>query len=814
MGRMLEAFSYDLRHAVRQLAGAPALTLVASGSIAVGIAVAVGAFSLINSVLWKPLPVPDADDIVHVYTRIYPREFASGIFFGSWTYPNYENFARSGVFSGLAAQSAHRGLSVAPQQGPVSREYLRFISRSYFSVLGLPLLVGHAPADDQPEIVVSHRYWISHLGGDAAVLGQVLRIEGVDAMVVAVAPEKFRGVGRPIAGWASVSLWPTLSGDSEILTEAGARGNLSAELFSLVGRLAEGQTFASAQERLNTLVAGMFEAEPDSWLDRGGGRRTVLLLTHRQSIAPPGQRGELVASVTLTTALVTLLLVLVCTNVAGLLIARALARRREVSVRLALGASRRRILLQMLTESLLLALVGGALGMLALQVLVRLSSGLVFLQPFDLDPDGRVVLTALLLCAVCALLFGAAPALHAMRTDLRSGLGAPMATGERSRMRGLLIASQVAASFLLIFLGVSAARTVRSELGRDLAVSLDGVFAGEIRTPRAVAVDQERRDLFVTELLDLVSGTPGVRAATTSYATPFGWLLPTQIVLSDGTQGQVRWNAVGTGYFEALGIRSASGRVFDAIDRKGSQSVVVVNEAFIRAFPQTGLGTSLEVESSDTRWVIVGIIPDALLTLEHGPARPLVYLPATQLSIPAGSTLIVAVARGAAGSLASELRPRIRERFPEVAAPDLRPLHDLLAAELSPQRITSRVALGVGVIELVLAAAGLYGLCLVALMGKRREVGIRLALGATPYKAGWAVVRSGLLYASMGAGLGLMMGAPTMTVATYALPGLGATDLVALVVTSAVVTAAALLAAWVPARHAARVQPGAALRED
>lgn len=796
------AIVHDVRYAVRQLVHAPLIALVSAASMAVGITVATGAFSILNAVAFRPLPVDDPEGVHHVFIH------AGDSYVRTPSYEHFEAFDESGAFSGLAAATRGEPLSLAVSAGAPSEENLSFISPDYFAVLRLPMAMGRPAAAGESAIVLSHTFWRTRMGSDPNALGLALRANGVVLTVVGIAPQGFVGTSfdRPLAGWASLDLRETVTGRED------------APDVQIVGRLAEGAPAAATTARLDALARALAPVEPEVWQPRGGRVWQFAVLTHRTSLAPPGERDELIAGVAVGGTLAVLLILLVCTNVASLLLARALARSHEIALRTALGATRARLVGQMLTESLLLALIGTAVGLLVLSrglALVRKVPDFGFL---DLRMDLRVASVAGALALVSALLCGLAPALHALRTDLRSGMRGAGDGGGRARLRSALIGAQVAVSCLLLLVATSTARGVVEGLRVEPAFAVDGLLG--LRVGRSWASDDSAAyQATLAELRRVVTSTPGVTAAGVAGRIPFGQAFSGYRVRV-GTSVSTGWiepNPVDGAYFTAVGLPVLEGRVFgDEADT--GPPVAVVNRHFRESFPEVGVGAVIEV--SDGTFEIVGVVENAPYWSDPDDLAPLVYMPlahdplGTSGGVVAPGSMAVRVAAGAEGAVAAELRRRLRERFPDIAPPTVLPLREILAAESSDARVASRVVLGMGAVELILATAGLYGLLLFALGSRTRELGVRMALGATATDASWSVVRRGLTPGMIGGGVGLVLGVPAVKIASLVMPWVRTTDPVPFLAAAAAIALACTVASARPALRAARVQPSVALRQE
>jgi predicted permease len=600
---------------------------------------------------------------------------------------------------------------------------------------------------------------------------------------------------------------PALTGLTDILTDRRHRR------FHLVGRLADGQTVTETSARLASLASLLAEQFPEAWRDMNGETRALTVLDHRDSLAPPGAREELVLGIVVTSTLVLLIILLACTNVAGLLLGRAVARQHEVAVRLTLGATRRRLGAQLLTESLLLGLAGGTLGMLAVKWVTDFARTFPLLDGFDLRPDWRVLQVAFALSLLCPLLFGLAPMLQSIRLDVQAGLRGRANTVQRNRLRGVLIAAQVTVSCVFIQLALHAARGVRNHMNADPGIALDNLLVVQLEL-RGLARDSARVNAYIEQVREGVAAVPGVRNVATTHLLPFGNV--TTYVRANRPDGEplpIEENEVSENFFETVALQPIEGRVTDARDRASSRKVAVVNREFARAWGAPVVGRTIEFERLGS-YEIVGVVDNVQYHQNRESHRPLVYFVADAPRPFLPPALLIRIQPGAEGSIAAALLPSLREQFPDVVAPSVETMRGYLAKQTQPQQISARAALGIGAAELAMATIGLYGLLLFAVSARTREMGVRLALGATASHASWAVLRSGLTYAGAGAILGLMLGVPSALLLGQAILGERAEDPVPVIAAIASVTVASLLAALVPAVRARRTEPAVALRHE
>jgi predicted permease len=801
-----DALRQDVSYGWRQLRRSPLFTLIASFSVAIGVIVAVSAFSVINAVWFKQLPVPDSDGLQRVFTSDHDGRDRP---YGSNSFRDFEDFQRSDAFSALAA-SAARPLAVAVGGEPATEQWADFVSPNYFSVLGLRLERGTSfRAGESLEIVITHPYWQRTFGGDPGVIGRTIRMNSIPLTIVGVAPESFRGVllGPPVIGWVPVAAMPMLTHDSDVLTRRGSRG------FTVFGRFRAGETSERAAQQLNALASVLAEQDPDSWLDENKQTRLVTILSNRESYLPPQGRAVFTIALAASILLVAFVVLLACTNVAALMLGRAAGRESEIAVRLTLGATRGRLIRQLLTESLLISAIGGTLSFFGLLWTLSLVRRQPLTDVVDLSLDWRVVAVVVGTSVLCALTFGLAPVLHSLRVDLRSRFGG-MATRQRNRMRGALIALQVAIASVLILLASSAVRGVRSYVASDPGVDLDGLVSLQIDT-RLFGDDTAKKSLYLTQVRELITTLPAVRSAASTTLVPLGDSNTGAYLEIPGNERTVvEVNTVGTDFFATVGVSPVRGRTFRSTDRPGTPSVAVVNPAFLQRYGDAMLGRTVKIDEQ-AGIEIVGLVPEIHYHDPRTPARPLIYLLAEQL--PWGSsrkTFLLRVAPGNERAIATEIRQQIRQRYPDIVIPWIETMRDHTARQTAPHRMAGQVALAVGGVELALASIGLYGLLVFALLARRREIGVRLALGASAREASWAVMRDGVRYAGFGTAVGLVLAIPAVMVVQQAVPGARMSDPTPFIVAMASVFGAVALAVWLPARKAGRVEPAIALRAD
>jgi predicted permease len=826
----MHGLGMDARLAARRLRTSPGFTLAAVLSLGLGIGATTTLASLVQSVLLRPLPVADPERVVAVYTSDF-----SGPAYGGSSYPDYLDYRASGVFDGLVAyQTAPLGLAA---EGVSARVWAEFVTGDYFATLGIPVARGRAlaPADDRagaPSVaVVSHGLWQRLLAGDASALGRTVTLSGRPFTVVGVAEPGFSGLTRGLAMdvWVPMAGRPLLGADPRALESRGDRGLL------LLGRLPAGVPLPAAEARLRTLAAALREAHSEQWTDVREQTRRIGLLPEWQARLQPMLAGPVQLFLALLGAIAAVVLLAACANVANLFLARLVRRRREVAVRMSLGAGRGRLVRQFLAETVLVALVGGALGtLLAYAATGALASARLPLPvpvALDVQPDLRVLAFALAVSLATGLGLGLLPSLAAARADLLPGLkdGTP-ARLARGRLRGAFVVAQVALSLVLVCgaflflrgLGRAAAIDPGFDGAPVLAVPADLVLSG---------YDEARTAAFEGRLRERVGAVEGVTAVALAANVHLDPLSTVRRGLSieghipaAGEDMEVHAAAVGAGFFETLGLPLVRGRGFTEADGPGAPRVAVVNETFARRYwpGQDAIGRRLSTSGAEGPFLeVVGVARDAKYgTLGEDP-RAFFYVAFAQDHrfvrsigefVPA--TVLVRTTGGDPRSRAAAVSQAVQDVDPQVTVAPARPLADLVGLSTLPARIAGAVLLAFGALGLGLAALGLSGVVAQSAAQRTREFGVRVAIGAGRGHIVRLALEEGSRLVAVGLGLGLGLGLVLARLVSSLLFGLSAVDPVAFVGAPALLLAVALGAAWVPARRASRVDPVACLRSE
>lgn len=812
---MLEGLRYDVRHAARGLLRTPVYALTAILSLAIGIGGTAAIYSLANALLLGAPPgITDPDRLVNV------GRTQDGSGFDNFSYVTFTEYRdRNRTLAGLAAvEFEPRSMSLG---GPDGGEAIRgsVVSGNYLSLLGARPTLGRFFLDEEDRTprshavaVLSHRFWRERFNGDPGILTRPIVLNGVPFTVVGVAPEGFHGssVMAP-ALWVPMMAAPWFGTSAEMLTSVRTGAWLTA-----VGRLKPDVGHSQAQADLATIAAQLAQAYPG--VNEGHGVRALPLSLF------PGDMGRILGLfMTFLFVLTGLVLVIAGTNVAGMMLARAAARRREIAVRLAIGASRARLMRQLVTESAVLFAIAGMAGALLakwlMDSLVLLMPVLPFPVAFDAVIDWRVVLFALAVSIVAGVVAGLAPALQgtrpALAPELRSDVGGSRG---RHRLRSGLLVTQIAFSMLL--LGVAGL------FGRALtkARSIDPGF-----DPRGVQIatldlqlanhDAETGPQFLDRLVEGAARIPGVEDVALARMLPLdGGGMGLGPILVDGRPApdpesgwSADWNIVSPAYFDVMRIPLLRGRTFTTLDRAGAPDVAIINETLAsRIWPgEDAIGKTFRNEERVV--TVVGIARDGKYRSLGESPRGFVFVPLAQRYI-GEMSLLVRTTPGR--SLAGPIRKLVADLDPSLPILNARTMEEHAAVGLFPQRVALWVAGALGAVALLLALIGIYGVTAYGVAQRTREIGIRVALGSSRGGVLGLVVGQGMRLGGLGVLLGIAVAAAATRLLEGLLFGVAGTDPIALGSAAGGLLLAALAASWIPARRAARIEPMVALRQE
>jgi predicted permease len=804
----------DLVHAARLLRRNPVLTITATLSLAIGIGASTTIFTVANAILLQPAArLAEPSRLVDIGSS------RGGVGFGPISYPNYLDIRqRATTLDGVYAYSRFpQAMSVGGAGLSAESIFGSVVTVNYFTVLGAVPAAGRlfgAGDSNQPGAspiaVLSHGLWTRRFDRDPTVVGRTLRLNGHPFTVVGVAAEGFHGTGvRALDVWVPMGMVGTVTSRGT-LTDRAARG------FLIGARLKRSVSIAQAATEID-VIGQTLEHEYQEQ-----NRRTGLRLLASSPV--PGNVGPIVAFVALLTVIVSFVLIIACANVAGLLLARAAARRQEMALRLAIGAGRARLIRQLLTETVLLFVL--AWGMTS--VLVSRLPTLPFPMAVSLTLEGRVFAFTAGLSLVAALLSGLAPALDASRADLLSGLKNDAPLGGRRRLRYAVVIAQVAFSIVLLIGAGLFIRALHRSASIDPGFDSHGVELISIDLAQAGYTNMTGPP-FVRELLDRIRQMPEVQTATIATALPGGFEVRREALTVAGGSSlsreafvSVDWNVTEPGYFATLRTPIVAGRDFTTADRNGTQPVAIVSEAAARQFwpAQDAVGEYL----SQPTWgpqgpthpmrtlLVVGVARDMQSSsLIDGLARAWVYVPFQQQYV-SNMTIVTRTTRGQ--RIADQLRPLLAAMNPNLPIVTAQTLDDSVALGFAPQRVAASVAGSLGIVGLILAGIGIYGVTAYTVTRRTREIGIRIALGARTADVIRIVLREGVALTLIGSAIGVVLAAVLSRVLAGFLFGIPPIDPITFVGTTVLFALISLAACYVPVRRATLVTPTEALRYD
>lgn len=821
----VESFGQDVRYGMRMLRKAPGFAAVAVATLALGIGSTTAIFSLVNAVMLRPLPVSHPGELTALYSD---HRGAGGV--GDWSYPQYRDLRdHSGIFTGVAAQS---GLDLNVTIGDRA-ELLwgNIVSENYFSVLGMTPALGRLflPEDDRgagadPNAVLSYDAWQHRFAADPHVAGRNIRINGHPFTVIGVAPPGFHGT-RMMGYWAE--MWVPLMTYAQVMPgSADLLQQPNNAWLLLIGRMPPGLTIGEAQARTATFARRLGD-------EQSGPRRlqgAVVIPAGTQFDNPSWvPRGTIVfaSRVGLTAALMVLLIA--CSNVANLLVARAAGRRKEIATRLALGATRDRLVRQMLTESFILAALACPVGLALARVAQTLSAGMVPPSPFRLGfaeaVDSNVVWFAVAASAATALVFGLTPALRATRTNVVSELKNETPTapfgGRRVDLRSLLVITQITFAAALLICGGLFLRSLGSARRIDAGFQRADRFVMSFDLSIA-GYDPARGDRFERDVLRRVRELPGVASASMVFPLPMDYeSRSTAVFVAGKTEAPDRetepaWSSsADPGYFATMGTAMVAGRDFSAQDDSSAPAVVIINEAMARRYwpGDDAVGREMRVGGRTGKVLrVIGVARDGKYISLGEQATPAMWTALRQGYRP--WVELVVHAAGESAAVEPAVRATIERMDPSVAIFGAQTIEMYLKRALGLAETEAYMAATFGTMALLLSLLGLYGVISYSVAQRTREVGIRMALGARPGHVLRLVLRQALWLSAVGVTAGTLLGFGLARGVASMLYEISAHDARVFIITPLVLIAVTLLAASVPARRATRVDLLSALRYE
>jgi predicted permease len=818
-----QAIKTDVRYALRMFVRTPVFTTLTVLALALGIGANSAIFSVVHGVLLKPLPYGDPDRLVMVWSdntregvRQYPMSPAD----------YFDVKAAARTIERMEMMYSFLLVPTLRTAEGVDHISAAAMSPGMFELLGRHAALGRAllPSDGPNVVVLTDGFWRRRFGADPAIVGRQLTLDEQPSTVVGVMPPDFDFPLRSMLGPSGISgafvpdAWVPINFNVPQFGQ-NPTSNRTVHALSVVGRLAPGATVEQARHEVATIAARLAQQYPD--VNRGLGSTVVAL--HDQAV------GRVRPALVLLLAGVAFVLLMACVNVANLLLARSVARQKELAVRAALGAGRIRLLAQMVTESLLLALAGGALGLGLVWIGVRV---LIAIAPpelprlNDVHPDVTIVAFTALVSILAGVLVGVAPAIAAgrgnvqgMLKDVSRGVAGGVA---RQRLRSALVIGEIA---LAVVLTVGAGLLLRSfvtVINVDPGFRAEQLLTLQIQLPSRIGGSPDARRAFYATLFERVQALPGVVAAGGTTRLPLGSTSVSTRVLVDGRamsaseMPEVELRRAVHDYFPAMGMPILRGRSFSAEDGPAAAPVVVINQTMARRLwpNEDPIGRRFRVGTNpQTPWsTVIGVVGDLRHTsLDAEPAAEF-YI--WYLQGPPVAPFIVVRTQGDPATLAASLRAELKAIEKDLAVYDMRTMTEVRSASLAERRFVLILALAFGVLALTLAAVGVYGVMALVVSERTQEMGIRLALGAPPIQVLTLVVRQGLVLAALGILLGGITSMALTPMMARQLYGVGPMDPITLAGVPAVLLAVALIACAVPARRAMRVDPVTALRYE
>jgi len=819
----METLAKDLRYAFRMLIKSPGFTLIAVLALALGIGANTAIFSVFNGMLWRPLPVKDPQQLVALAKKSRTVDFPLNL-----SYPDFQDYRQlKAVFSDLIAYAPSPVNFGA--EGHPERAWVELVSGNYFSVLGLEAVRGRTFAPDEgwvlgkdPLIVLGYKYWQRRFGGDPGIIGRAVQVNSHPFTIIGVAPERYRGAYyflEPDFYLPLTTINLLDPGAAEFLTKRDDSG------LRVLGRLQPGISPAQAMAAAEPIERRLAQEFPDSH------KNTSLLVLPELAARPePGLGGFMSTAMIVFMLLVGLVLLIACANVANLILARANGRRKEIATRTALGASRWRMVRQLLTESILLALCGGVLGLVfarwaAMALMsIHIPADLP-LRLFDLRMDWRIFGFSFFAAAMTGIVAGLVPALQGSRTDLADALKAGGRSGAsegRSRFRNSLVVAQVAVSLLLLACAGFFIRSLQNSAHVDMGFRIDPTLMLNVDLGLQ-GYTEDRGQQFYKQLAERVKALPGVRNAAVSSYIPMGYgnsvvnVFPEGQVVDEKSKAEAAfYDLVDSQYFRTAGVPVIQGREFTEADTGTTPKVAIVNETFAKKIwpGQDPVGKIFRTERSGPPIQVVGLTHTGKYLYLYESPQLYVYFPMAQ-SYASGATLFV-YSVDEPGQLTSSVREQISQLDGTLPVFGITTMdaHVRYGKPLLPARLGAMLVGAFGLLGLVLASVGVYGVISYSVSQRTQEIGIRTALGAQRSNVLAMVLKQGMTMALIGTAVGNVLAFLLFRGLHTVLYGVESTDLATLAAVSTSLLTVAFIASYVPALRATKVDPVIALSNE
>ena len=829
----------DVRYALRQLRKSPGFTAVAVLTLALGIGANTAIFTVVNALLLKMLPVRDPQQLVVVGNPADPNGRSNGTpRTDMFSYPLYRELRdRNTVFKGLSAAASDHHIEVDTGQGqtPDEKTIGRMVSGNYFTVLGLEPAAGRLLSDSDdtaenanPVVVLGYDYWRQKFAMSPSIIGRDIRLNGYPFTIIGVAPAGFDGdvVGERMALFVPLSMQP------EIVRGRHWRNAPNTSWLSLIGRLRPGVTAAQAEADLNLIFKQIQKGDYGASLsaDDRNAIRNLHINVSSGGIGLSQIRADYKTPLLLLMGIVGLVLLIACVNVANLLLARASVRSREIAVRLAVGANRYRLLQQLLTESVLLSVIGGIAGALlavwGVRVLVRIVESDAVLPVL---PDLRVLAFTLIISLLTGILFGLVPALRTLRVRVAPTLKDATRTIADSSARfgwgKALIAGQVALSLLVLFAAGLLVRSLQKLMTQDFGYQRDHLVIART-DPAAVGYANQKMEPLAEQLAARLAGTPGVRAVTYSTNGLFAHTESDDAIIVPGFEKlsvadrSAAEDYVGPDYFGVIGIPILAGRGIEAQDTSTSTRVAVVNEAMVKYFfaGQNPIGRQFLIDDPDWAKKPITIVGVSRNAKDHGgrlreAVGPRFYLAFQQMSDPVQIVLEAQISGDPSAAVANVVG-QIKSVDPNLPISFARTLDRLVDDSAESEIALAKLSAFFAGLALLLACIGLYGVMSYTVAGRTREIGMRMALGAQRGDVMQMVLRESTMLVAVGLAVGIPLALASSRALKSLLFGLNSTDPISLAAVVVLLAVVGAIAGMIPARRAAKVDPMVALRYE
>jgi predicted permease len=822
-------FQQDLRGGLRMLKKSPGFTFVAVLSLALGIGANTAIFTIINAVFLHPLPVEEPSRLAEMFTRDTLTVDTNVNFqLTPTSLPNYEDYRdQNNVFSGLAVATFPLPLNWGGQAEPQQLNAI-LVSGNFFDVLGVKPYRGRTFIADgdkkiggNPEVVLSYALWTRRFGSDERFIGQTISLNGTSYTVVGVAPPSFKGIvslGRPDVLWVPITMRDyVLTGQLKDL-----ENNRRFRWTSIVGRLKPQVSVDGARAAMKTIAAGLEKEYP-----RENKGRTVELYPLNESALGINQRRQFSLAGGVLMGVVGLVLLIACVNLANLLLAQAAKREKELSIRAAMGAGRLRLVRQLLTESTVLSLLGGLAGLLVAywgrNVLWSFRPPFLVDGSIDLSFDARVLGFTVLISVLTGLVFGIIPAIKASGTDVNEVLktgGRGGALGwTHNRLRGLLVISEIALALVALVGSGLFLRSMQNAQQFNPGFESQNMFQ-MLFDLGALRYDENHGQQFFRDVIDRAKTVPGVVNASVSANGVFGGGI-SATVFREGEQTDpnnrgtlVNLDDVTPGHFDTMRIPLLSGRDFTDFDRENTMPVAVVNQAMANLLwpGQEALGKRFAIVQEPNLLQVIGVVGTTVVGQIGEDPQPVAYFPMRQQYSPAAA--LVVRTTGNPETLLGTVRTQVQQIDKNLAFTNAQTVQQLLGQGLWPARMGAALLGLFGALALILASIGIYGVLAYSVAQRTSEIGLRMALGAQPRQVLGLVLKQGMFLALIGATAGILVALPVARMAAGLLYGVSATDPLTYAGITLLLMGVALLACYLPARRATRIDPLVALRVE